>query len=61
VGIVDAEGAVCFSDSDNEVSIDDGFIVPATVGIKRKKEADGEIKQLEQESVVIKRHKPDNE
>jgi hypothetical protein len=47
VGVVDAEGAVCFSDSDNEVSIDDGFVVPTTVGIKRKKEADGEIKQLE--------------
>jgi hypothetical protein len=61
VGVVDAEGAVCFSDSDNEVSIDDGFVVPTTVGIKRKKEADGEIKQLEEESVVIKRHKADNE
>jgi hypothetical protein len=61
VGILDGDGAVCFSDSDNDVSVDDAFIIPAGVGIKRKKEVDGEFKQLEQESVVAKRQKADNE
>ena len=42
---MDAEGAVCFSDSDNDVSIDDSLAVPAGVGLKRKSEGvDGEFK-----------------
>lgn len=61
MGVVDAEGAVCFSDSDNDVSVDDAFVVPASVGVKRKKDVDGEFKEIEQESVVAKRHKTDNE
>ena len=52
---------MCFSDSDNEVSVDDAFVIPASVGVKRKKEVDGEFKEIEQESVVVKRHKADNE
>ena len=43
------------------MSVDDAFVVPASVGVKRKKEVDGEFKEIEQESVVAKRHKTDNE
>lgn len=58
---MDKDGAVCFSDSDDDISIDNCSSVPqpSSLGIKRKSDGNADYQKIEKESVTPKRVKGD--